>query len=204
MLVCAYLLAKTPTSAGAIKRLVMDALLVQSWSPHADDYFSYNGVAWYLSTYLFILILAPWVMKVLSKWKKQSNLIAGMNRMNAMCQGAPQQSANGTSTLSEIVEILVKKLDTEKKYSTTLSSIVMLKTRNNALCQGADQQSANYLYRTMEMIQLITNIMLDKMQKRIELYWQEHAEEKKALLAEKEEAEMILMDLMEQWEAAQQ
>ena len=116
-----------------------------------------------------------------------SNLIAGMNRMNAMCQGAPQQSANGTSTLSEIVEILVKKLDTEKKYSTTLSSIVMLKTRNNALCQGADQQSANYLYRTMEMIQLITNIMLDKMQKRIELYWQEHAEEKKALLAEKEE-----------------
>ena len=83
MLVCAYLLAKTPTSAGAIKRLVMDALLVQSWSPHADDYFSYNGVAWYLSTYLFILILAPWVMKVLSKWKKQRNLIAGMTAVFA-------------------------------------------------------------------------------------------------------------------------
>ena len=83
MLVCAYLLAKMPTSVGAIKRLVMDALLVQSWSPHADDYFSYNGVAWYLSTYLFILILAPWVMKVLSKWKKQSNLIAGMTAVFA-------------------------------------------------------------------------------------------------------------------------
>ena len=83
MLVCAYLLAKMPTSVGAIKRLVMDALLVQSWSPHADDYFSYNGVAWYLSTYLFILILAPWVMKVLSKRKKPSHLIAGMTAVFA-------------------------------------------------------------------------------------------------------------------------
>ena len=79
MLACAYFLARMPKSAGAIKRLVLDALLLQSWSPHADDYFSYNGVAWYLSVYLFISILSPYIMKLLSeKMKKKSQSLLGM------------------------------------------------------------------------------------------------------------------------------
>ena len=79
MLACAYFLARMPKSAAAIKRLVLDALLLQSWSPHADDYFSYNGVAWYLSVYLFLSILSPYVIKLLSeKMKKKSQSVLAM------------------------------------------------------------------------------------------------------------------------------
>ena len=69
MLVFAFLLAKMPTSAEAIRRLVLNVLLLQSLSPHSADFFSYNGVAWYLSTYLFICMMAPYVIKLTAKCK---------------------------------------------------------------------------------------------------------------------------------------
>ena len=69
MLGFAFLLAKMPTSADALKRLVLDALLLQSLSPHSTDFFSYNGVAWYLSTYLFICILSLYAIKLVAKCK---------------------------------------------------------------------------------------------------------------------------------------
>ena len=72
MLVAAFLLAQMPTSVEAIKRLVMDVLLVQSLSPHSADFFSYNGVAWYLSTYLFICIFSLYVIKLISKCKNKT------------------------------------------------------------------------------------------------------------------------------------
>ena len=71
MLLLAFLLAKMPTSKEAVKRLVMDVFLLQSLSPHAEDFFSYNGVAWYLSTYLFICIFSLWMIKLLSKIKNK-------------------------------------------------------------------------------------------------------------------------------------
>lgn len=79
MLVAAFLLAKMPTSAEAIKRLVMDVLLVQSLSPHSADFFSYNGVAWYLSTYLFICIFSLYIIKMISKCKnKKMAVVSGI------------------------------------------------------------------------------------------------------------------------------
>lgn len=84
MLVCAFLLAKMPTSADAIRRFVLDVLLVQSWSPHAEDYFSYNGVAWYLSVYLFLSIAAPYIVSILSKIKAKSQLLVSMTLMFAI------------------------------------------------------------------------------------------------------------------------
>ena len=78
MLACAFLLAKMPVSAEAIKRLVMDILLVQSWSPHAEDYFSYNGVAWYLSVYLFLSLAAPYIVWILSKVKTKKQVLFSM------------------------------------------------------------------------------------------------------------------------------
>ena len=71
MLVAAFLLAQMPTSVEAIKRLVMDVLLVQSLSPQSADFFSYNGVAWYLSTYLFICIFSLYIIKLISKCKNK-------------------------------------------------------------------------------------------------------------------------------------
>ena len=85
------------------------------------------------------------------------------------------------------MEILVGKLDKNSKYSLRLQNIVNLKERNNARCQGADQQSANYVYRMMEMNQIVTDLMMDKMDERTAKYWEEHAEEKAALLKEKQE-----------------
>ena len=69
MLGFAFLLAKMPTSADAMKRLILDALLLQSLSPYSADFFSYNGVAWYLSTYLFICLLSLYVIKLVAKCK---------------------------------------------------------------------------------------------------------------------------------------
>ena len=79
MLVAAFLLAQMPTSVDAIKRLVMDVLLVQSLSPHSADFFSYNGVAWYLSTYLFICIFSLYIIKLISKCKnKKMAVVSGI------------------------------------------------------------------------------------------------------------------------------
>lgn len=75
MLVCAFLLAQMPTSVTALRRILMDVLLVQSWSPYAEDYFSYNGVAWYLSAYFFISIVAPYAVSFLWKMKQKLQVV---------------------------------------------------------------------------------------------------------------------------------
>lgn len=112
-------------------------------------------------------------------------LMSEMNRLDNLCQGAPQQTANAADTAATIMEMLVRQLDKDKKYGSQLSNMVSLKQRNNTLCQGAEQRTANYLYRIMEMAQIITNIIADEQQRRIEAYWEAHAEEKEALLQEK-------------------
>lgn len=75
MLVWAFLLADMPTSAEAVKRLVMNGLLLQSLSPWSADYFSYNGVSWYLSMFLFLSIAAPYIMILISKMKQKKQVI---------------------------------------------------------------------------------------------------------------------------------
>ena len=117
-------------------------------------------------------------------WKVTATINA-MNRMNSLCQGAPQQSANGFDAVADIMHEIVTELDKEGKYKFKLRMIVPHKDRNNAMCQGADQQSANYLYRTMEMVQIVTDLIADEEDRRTELYWQEHEEERQALLEAK-------------------
>lgn len=74
MLVCIWAIVKMPHSANAIRRFVIDVLLLQCMSPQSADYFSYNGVAWYLSMYLFLSVAAPYVLLLLSKVQKKSVL----------------------------------------------------------------------------------------------------------------------------------
>lgn len=79
MLFLKFIFSNMPTSEMAIKRMVMDIFLVQCWSPYIEDFFSYNGVAWYLSTYLFICFFTPWLIKLLSKIKKkEAAVVAGI------------------------------------------------------------------------------------------------------------------------------
>jgi peptidoglycan/LPS O-acetylase OafA/YrhL len=75
MLAVTYVVVGMPTSGKAMGRLVADILLVKCWRPHSEDYYSYNGVAWYLSTYMFLCMLAPYVLYLVSKVRKKSQAV---------------------------------------------------------------------------------------------------------------------------------
>lgn len=71
MLAAAYWFSKMPTSVEAQRKMILDVFLVQSLSPYSDDFFSYNGVAWYLSVYLFICLFAPWILKMFGRCREK-------------------------------------------------------------------------------------------------------------------------------------
>lgn len=48
-------------------KLGLNALLVQSWIPIESVYFSFNSVSWYLSLYMFFILVAPLVLKYLAR-----------------------------------------------------------------------------------------------------------------------------------------
>lgn len=48
-------------------KIVANLLLVQSWIPDSDFYFSLNGVSWYLSTSLFLYFCSPFLHGVVNK-----------------------------------------------------------------------------------------------------------------------------------------
>lgn len=75
MLAVTYVVVGMPTSGKAMARLVTDILLLKCWRPHSEDYYSYNGVAWYLSTYMFLCMLAPYVLYLVSKIRKKSQAV---------------------------------------------------------------------------------------------------------------------------------
>lgn len=57
---------------------VGNSLLLQSWIPWRDGYFSFNAVSWYLSTMVFSYFLFPWVFQAIqSKDKKRIARLAG-------------------------------------------------------------------------------------------------------------------------------
>ena len=78
MLAVMYVIAKMPTSKQAIERLVVDVFLLKCWRFHSEDYYSYNGVAWYLSMYMFVCMMAPYVMKLIAKIKNKKQLFVSM------------------------------------------------------------------------------------------------------------------------------
>lgn len=58
---------------------VANGLLIQSWIPWRNGYFSFNAVSWYLSTSAFSYFLFPWVFKTIqSKDKKRIVKLAGI------------------------------------------------------------------------------------------------------------------------------
>lgn len=71
MLAVIYVLVKMPTSGQAIPRMIREILLVKCWTTHSEDYFSYNGVAWYLATYFYICMMAPYAIHLVAKVKNK-------------------------------------------------------------------------------------------------------------------------------------
>ena len=54
-------------SINAWIKFFINLSLIQSWIPKSSVYFSYNAVSWYLSTYLFLMLVSPFVVKYLKK-----------------------------------------------------------------------------------------------------------------------------------------
>lgn len=59
------------------KRLICNILLIQSWINNSDYYFSFNGVTWFLSTYIFLCFMTIPCLILLKKIneKKKNNLL---------------------------------------------------------------------------------------------------------------------------------
>ena len=66
MTLCAVALRGMPQSVPDVLRLVINILLLQSLFPSSSVYFAYNGIAWYLSTYMFICLAAPFILRRIS------------------------------------------------------------------------------------------------------------------------------------------
>lgn len=61
-----------------------NALLLQSWIPWRDGYFSFNAVAWYLSTTAFSYFIFPSVFRVIQSKQKNKMIILTVVTLAAM------------------------------------------------------------------------------------------------------------------------
>ncbi|MBQ6076233.1 MAG: acyltransferase [Lachnospiraceae bacterium] len=56
-----------------------NGLLLQSWIPWKEGYFSFNAVSWYLSTLAFSYFVFPWVFRTIqSRDRKRIGMLAGV------------------------------------------------------------------------------------------------------------------------------
>ena len=58
-----------------IRVLFANFFLLQSWIPLPEVYFSYNEIAWYLSTAMFAYLLFPMIMQQLNRLSKNERII---------------------------------------------------------------------------------------------------------------------------------
>ncbi len=61
-----------------IAQIFLNITLLQSWVPVTDFYFSFNGVAWYLSTCLFIYAVFPFILRKFKKTKMKNVAFIGV------------------------------------------------------------------------------------------------------------------------------
>lgn len=66
------------TYSSLIRKLVASALLVQSWVPDSAVAVSFNGVAWFLSTLLFLYFAFPFVFGIIRKLPSIRAALAAM------------------------------------------------------------------------------------------------------------------------------
>jgi len=59
-----------------VKKVVASAFLVQSWVPNSEFALAFNGVAWYLSTSLFLYFAFPFVLRFIKKAERSFSLLA--------------------------------------------------------------------------------------------------------------------------------
>lgn len=62
-------------SLAAWVALPLNILLLQDWVPRSRVYFSYNGVSWYLSLQLALLVMAPGTLRWLGNLRRRSMVL---------------------------------------------------------------------------------------------------------------------------------
>lgn len=58
------------------RKLIANFMLLQSWVPKMDYYFSFNGVAWYLSTLMLFIVLFPAIILLIEKMTQHQKVIS--------------------------------------------------------------------------------------------------------------------------------
>lgn len=61
-----------------IGEVVLNLTLTQAWVPSEAIYFSYNGVAWYLSDCLFIYACFPFLLKIMKNYTVRKSLVVAI------------------------------------------------------------------------------------------------------------------------------
>lgn len=56
--------------------LIPNIFLFHTWIPINRIYFGYNGVAWYLSTYVFLCFMFPLLFKLMKRWSNYKAIIS--------------------------------------------------------------------------------------------------------------------------------
>lgn len=65
-----------PQNAGDIVKLILQVLLLQSFVPDPYVISAYNGVSWFLSTYMFVCIAAPFIVRRVAEIEREKRLAA--------------------------------------------------------------------------------------------------------------------------------
>lgn len=58
-----------------VKKIIATVFLIQSWFPNSDIALAFNGVAWYLSTAMFLYFAFPAILRGIKKVKSSSSLL---------------------------------------------------------------------------------------------------------------------------------
>ena len=58
------------------RKLIANFMLLQSWVPKMDYYFSFNAVAWYLSTLMLFVVLFPAIILLIEKMTQRQRIIS--------------------------------------------------------------------------------------------------------------------------------
>lgn len=56
-------------------KMLLNIVLMQDWIPQSEVYFSFNGVAWYLSLCLFLYFVFPFVLHFLKRIESSKNIV---------------------------------------------------------------------------------------------------------------------------------
>ena len=75
-LLVAVLLQVNDGSFTLSRKLIANFMLLQSWVPKMDYYFSFNAVAWYLSTLMLFIVLFPAMILLIEKMTQRQRTIS--------------------------------------------------------------------------------------------------------------------------------